>query len=271
MAVNGTIKRGKRLIRSWLGSFRGESREKQGEPTLSPSPEATREAIEQLVGMQINNLEIYIHALKHRSIFRGHITKGTESNERLEFLGDAVLGAVVAERLYEEFPDRDEGFLTRMRANLVNGKVLADYARAIDLGSMILMSENMASSAGRDNQTILADAFEAIVGAVYVDLGFWSARQFVYRLLDQLVDLEQVAVRRSNYKSLLLEYVQARGWGQPSYAVVREEGPSHNRNFTIEVLVGGTSHGQGSAGSKKEAEQLAARKALDKFRSEEHG
>src|SRR5690606_1718119 len=192
-----------------------------------------------------------------------------ESNERLEFLGDAVLGAVVAERLYTAYPDRDEGFLTRMRANLVNGQVLADYARAIGLGPLILMSENMAASEGRDNTTILADAFEAVVGALYLDLGFAAARTFVFTLLDDLVDMDDLAEQRSNYKSLLLEYVQARGWPQPTYEVVAEEGPSHNRLFTIDMLVDGLPRGRGAARSKKQAEQAAAREALETFRREE--
>ena len=228
-----------------------------------------RKDIEDLVGMPIRDLSLYEHALRHRSMFRGHVTTGTESNERLEFLGDAILGAVVADLLFEEFPDDSEGFLTRMRANLVNGQALADYARTIQLGSLILMSENMAGSEGRDNQTILADAFEAMVGALYLDLGFGAVRRFIFRLIDELVDLDSLAVQRSNFKSLLLEYVQARGWTQPSYAVVTEEGPSHDRRFTIDVLVEGTPRGRGQAASKKQAEQHAAREALDALRPED--
>lgn len=257
------MKRGQRLVRSWFGVLRRPLNRPSGE--VMPSG-VTRADIERLVGIPISNLGLYEHALRHRSIFRGHVTTGTESNERLEFLGDAVLGAVVAERLYAEFPDRSEGFLTRMRANLVNGLALADYARAINLGSLILMSDNMARSEGRDNPTILADAFEAIVGALYIDLGFGAARRFVFRVIDELVDLESLAVLRSNFKSLLLEYVQARGWAQPMYAVAAEEGPSHDRRFTIDVLVEGMPRGRGEASSKKRAEQIAAREALDALR-----
>ena len=257
-------------MRSWLGAL-GRPFEPR-EPGLPPdrgevSAEGiARRDIEAVVGMPIGDLALYEHALKHRSVFRGIVTTGTESNERLEFLGDAVLGAVVAEHLYAEFPDRDEGFLTRMRANLVNGKALAGYARAIGLPPLILMSDNMAGSDGRDNQTILADAFEAIVGALYLDLGFAAARRFVLDLLGRLVDLGDLAVQRSNYKSLLLEYVQARGWPQPTYAVVNEEGPSHDRRFTVEVSVDEMPYGQGEARSKKQAEQAAAREALGALR-----
>ncbi len=229
-----------------------------------------RTDIERFVGMRINDLRFYEHALRHRSMFRGQVTTGTESNERMEFLGDAILGAAVAERLYTEFPDGSEGFLTRMRANLVNGQVLADYARTLHLGPLILMSENTARSEGRNNPTILADAFEAIVGALYLDLGFGAARRFVFRVIDQLVDLESLAMQRSNFKSLLLEYVQARGWAQPTYSVAAEEGPSHDRHFTIDVLVEGTPRGRGLAGSKKQAEQAAAHEALDALCSEEN-
>jgi ribonuclease-3 len=272
-AVNGSLQRGQRLVRSWLGVLRRPFERPpptDGAPTraredITPSGVARRD-VERLVGMPVGDLALYEHALRHRSVFRGVVTTGTESNERLEFLGDAVLGAVVAERLYAEFPDRDEGFLTRMRANLVNGQVLADYARAIGLGPLILMSDNMATSDGRQNQTILADAFEAVVGAIYLDLGFAAARRFVFELIDRLVDLHGLVEQRSNYKSLLLEYVQARGWPQPTYEVIVEEGPSHDRRFTIDVLVDGVPRGRGQARSKKQAEQGAAREALDALR-----
>ncbi|MDX1421096.1 MAG: ribonuclease III [Rubricoccaceae bacterium] len=267
------MKRGQRLVRSWIGVLRRpfDARPRAGRVPRRPRAEATasgvtRRDIERLVGMPVGDLGLYEHALRHRSMFRGTTTTGTESNERLEFLGDAVLGAAVAERLYDEFPDRDEGFLTRMRANLVNGQTLADYARAIGLGPLILMSDNMASSEGRENQTILADAFEAIVGALYLDLGFGAARGFVFDLLDRLVDLPAVSAQRSNYKSMLLEFVQARGWPQPTYEVAVEEGPSHDRRFTIDVLVDGAARGRGTARSKKQAEQAAAREALDALR-----
>ncbi len=263
--MNGSPQ-GPPALRGWRRLLRRFGRRRR--PAVTPSGVA-RADVEALLGVPIGDLGLYEHALRHRSMFRGHVTDGTESNERLEFLGDAVLGAVVAERLYTAYPDRDEGFLTRMRANLVNGQVLADYARAIGLGPLILMSENMAASEGRDNTTILADAFEAVVGALYLDLGFAAARTFVFTLLDDLVDMDDLAEQRSNYKSLLLEYVQARGWPQPTYEVVAEEGPSHNRLFTIDVLVDGLPRGRGAARSKKQAEQAAAREALETFRREE--
>jgi ribonuclease-3 len=216
--------------------------------------------------MPVGDLQLYEHALRHRSLFRGLVTDGTESNERLEFLGDAVLGAVVAERLYRAFPDRDEGLLTRTRATIVNGKALAGFAESIDLGRLVLMSDNMEGSEGRTNPTILADAFEAVIGALYLDRGFGAARRFVNGILDRCVDLEHAAADRSNHKSRLLEMAQALGLPQPVYEVLSEEGPSHDRWFTIAAVVGGETLGEGADRSKKGAEQAAAREALAALR-----
>ena len=255
-------------MRSWIGALRGPA-ERRGpvSRTEAEMDEVTargvsRRAIEGLVGMPIGDLRLYEHALRHRSLFRGLSTDGTESNERLEFLGDAVLGAVVAERMYKAFPDRSEGLLTRTRALVVNGKALAGFAETIGLAPLVLMSENMEGSDGRSNQTILADAFEAVVGAIYLDLGFAASRRFVNGVLDDCVDLREAAADRSNYKSLLLEHVQALGLEQPSYKVLAEEGPSHDRRFTVAAVVDGVALGEGSDRSKKGAEQAAAEQAL---------
>ncbi|MEM6325583.1 MAG: ribonuclease III [Bacteroidota bacterium] len=281
-------RRGGRLFRSWTGAARGavagalrlparpirrgldRFRQRPGSGTAEASSGGVRrEDIERLVGMPVNDLELYEHALRHRSIFRGQPTDGTESNERLEFLGDAVLGAAVAERLYRRFPDRDEGFLTRTRANLVNGKTLARFAETIGLHELVLLSDNMETSGGRSTPTILADAFEAVVGAVYLDQGFAEARAFVNRVLETCVDLDAAAEQRTNFKSQLLEFVQARAMSQPTYCVVGETGPSHDRTFTVEAMVDEVAYGQGQAGSKKQAEQRAAREALEALRHRE--
>ena len=216
--------------------------------------------------MGVGDLALYEQALRHRSLLRGQPRSHLYSNERLEFLGDAVLGFVVADYLYRHFPDETEGFLTRLRAKLVNGQALARYAEMIDLGDIILMSENMVQTEGRQNQTILADAFEAVIGALYLDRGMSAARRFIHHTMLDHADLNTLAAQRDNFKSLLLEYVQAEGWPQPQYRVVTEEGPSHDRTFTVEVFVNDTAYGQGRASSKKSAEQKAAREALDRLR-----
>jgi ribonuclease III len=226
-------------------------------------------ALEQLTGHSIRNLALYKRALTHRSVARGETDSHLISNERLEFLGDAVLGFVTAEDLHHRFPDRDEGFLTRLRAKLVNGQALARAAQGIELATHVRMSGNMEQSGGRRNQTILADAFEALIGALYLDLGLEAARAFIHRTMLDQVNLLELAVQRDNYKSLLLEFAQARGWRQPVYQVVSEEGPSHEKTFTVEVLVEQTPCGLGMAGSKKQAEQHAARQALTQLQRQE--
>lgn len=215
-------------------------------------------------------MDLYRQALLHRSVFRGEPTGHLRSNERLEFLGDAVLGFVTAEHLYKEFTDRNEGFLTRMRAKIVNGQALARFAQALDLGPLVSMSQNMDQSGGRQSPTILADALEAVIGALYLDLGEDAARVFIEERILRAIDLEDLADQKDNYKSLLLEYAQSVGWAQPQYRVAHEQGPSHDKTFTMEVLLNGETYGTGVAQSKKKAEQDAAGEALDRLRSENH-
>jgi len=236
----------------------------------SPSNGAslTKAMVSRLVRRPVHNLTLYRRALTHRSLLRSRTHDVSESNERLEFLGDALLDLIVGEMLYHRFADRNEGFLTRLRAKLVSGKVLATYARRIDLGDYLLMSRNAEKGEGRDNSSILADAFEALVGALYLDQGYEAAQSFVRDDVLDGVDLQEVAKQEENYKSLLLERMQAQGRPQPTYRVIGEDGPSHDKTFTVEALVDDTPYGTGSAGSKKQAEQQAAREALQQMRIE---
>jgi ribonuclease-3 len=215
-----------------------------------------------LIGRPVDDLSHYRRALTHRSLLRVHPTHEFRSNERLEFLGDALLDVFVGEVLYERFPDKDEGALTRLRARLVSERPLATYARRLDLGTHLLMSQNAAEGEGRDNPSILADAFEALVGAVYLNLGYEAARAFIQEQVLAPLDLREVATRDENYKSQLLEHLQAEGRPQPTYHVVRETGPSHDKTFTVEVRVDDTAYERGTAGNKQEAEQQAARRTL---------
>ncbi len=236
--------------------------EPPGETTATPRSDVSPERIEHMTGVPVRDLSLYDRAFTHRSILRAHPESQLVSNERLEFLGDAVLGFVVAEQLHRQFPDRDEGFLTKLRSKLVNGQALARYARSIELGSLINMSENMDQTGGRQSVSILADAFEALIGAMYMDAGLEETRRFISRVMFEKVDLNDLAQQHDNYKSLLLEYAQAKGWPQPRYRVTLEEGPSHDRTFTVEVLIQDRGFGTGTAGSKKRAEQIAASEAL---------
>ena len=226
---------------------------------------ALRAVILELTGFEPIDVSLYDTAFKHRSILRRRTDTRIISNERLEFLGDAVLGFVVADYLYRRFSGENEGFLTRLRAKLVNGQALARAARAIGLGEHIQMSDNMVRKDGRDNASILSDALEALMGAVYLDLGMNPARDFIHRLMLDDVNLSKLAKHKDNFKSLLLEHVQSMGDDQPRYELVSEQGPGHSRNFTVDVFVGDRNLGRGSAGNKKTAEQRAAREALDRL------
>ena len=231
--------------------------------SLPPEARVSRDAVESLLGRSVDDVSIYRRALTHRSLLRVYPDRPVASNERLEFLGDALLDVFISEVLYERLPDEDEGTLTRLRARLVSEQPLATYARRMDLGAQLLMSKNAAQNQGRDNPSLLADAFEALVGAVARDLGHAAARAFVHDQVVTPFDLMALATQDENYKSRLLEALQAEGRPQPTYHVVQETGPSHDKTFTVEVRVGDASYGQGTAGNKQAAEQEAARRTLE--------
>jgi ribonuclease-3 len=237
----------------------------KGEADLERRQEEEQEKeanIARVTGFPVKNLELYERALRHSSLARLPGNRHLQSNERLEFLGDAVLGLATAEYLYDQFSDKDEGFLTRVRAKLVNKKALAEYAETIGVQPLLEMSKDMERAGGRVNPSLLANAFEALLGAVYLDHGYPVARTFVVNTIVRSVDLHEKASRRENYKSLLLEFAQARGWPQPQYRVVDEHGPGHERVFHVEVIIGSLAYGTGKGKSKKSAEQRAARSAL---------
>lgn len=220
--------------------------------------------LEEILKFSIKNKSYYIQALMHRS-FLEELENDDKSNERLEFLGDSVLSLIVAEYLYENFPDEDEGFLTKIRAKLVNRIALSDAAEEIGLAKFILINPNLTNTFARASKTVLSDAFEALVGAVYLDHGLDVCKKFIYRVLiipltkdgDYLID--------ENYKSQLLEYAQANRFDVPNYMVIEEQGPQHDRTFTVKVTVGVDYFGIGIGKNKKTAEQNAAKSALEKI------
>jgi len=215
-----------------------------------------------VMGCSISKKELFRQALRHRSLLRGNPEAYMMSNERLEYLGDSIVGFLVAEHLYENFPGRDEGFLTRLRAKLVNGRALAERARGIDLGRFIQVSDSL-NVDQRNSNSILADAFEAVIGAIYLDQGMDITRAFVEKTVLHHVDLLELAEVKDNFKSSLLEFVQARSRNQPVYEVKSESGPSHDKRFVVAVLIDGKECGRGEDRSKKSAEQIAAKQALE--------
>ncbi len=220
--------------------------------------------LENLIGTSINNSSFFIQALTHRS----YLEQNEEydiSNERLEFLGDSVLSLIVAEYLFDAFPEKDEGFLTKVRAKIVNRLALAEAAEKINLVDFILVSKNISSTFVNGSKTILADALEALIGAIYLDSGLDAAKTFIQRILIQPNLKEGLYLIDENYKSQLLELAQANKMESPTYMVTKEEGPQHNRIFTVKVLIGDKEYGYGKGKNKKSAEQKAAQAALEKL------
>jgi len=220
------------------------------------------QALEAKLGYTFSDRTLLRNALLHRSHI--HVTglERERSNERLEFLGDAVLGLVVNEELYRNFPDRSEGDLTKMKALLVCGTRLSEVAGHIHLGVHIHMSRSEAATGGRNRSSILADTTEALLGAVYLDGGLGPARKVINRVV--LQGSENLLARRSlrNYKSRLQELIQARHKSPPRYRVLDVEGPDHDRLFKVAVTFSGKTLGLGEGRNKKTAEQNAAQEAL---------
>jgi ribonuclease-3 len=222
-------------------------------------------AWQQSLGIAFNNISLLEQALVHSSYVNENPGLAPTSNERLEFLGDAVLGLVVAERLYQDFPQFTEGRMTRLRAALVRRETLARMAQAIGLGDYLYLGKGEEASGGRQKPVNLAGAVEAVIGAIFLDQGLARARDFTLKLLE--ADLQKAVTQGGSidYKSELQELIQAREQQTPSYHIIESTGPEHDKRFTVEVKVGDTLLGRGSGKSKKAAESEAARVALEKL------
>jgi len=208
-----------------------------------------------------NDSSLLLRALTHRSYINEHAGAG-EDNERLEFLGDAVLDFLSGSYLYRRFPELDEGGLTRMRAALVNTEGLAALAIEIDLGQHLRLGKGEDDSGGRKRSTLLCDGFEAVMGAYYLDSGLEAVRQYVEPLFDTSSRVVIVGETDVDAKSGFQEWAQAERGQTPHYAQLAVSGPDHNREYTVEVLVGEESFGTGSGPNKQAATQSAARAAL---------
>ena len=232
-----------------------------GDETHPLAGERLRE-FERRIDYRIHEKDHFVRALLHRSYLQ-HKHNAGSSNERMEFLGDSILNLIVGEYLYHHYPRAEEGDLTKMRSRLVNRKALAAYAKAIGLADFILTSPSASSGLGKGQDTIAADTFEALIAAIYMDGGFDAARRFVERRVLSAMKSGAVVTADENYKSMLLEYAQANGLGIPRYTIVLEEGPDHDRTFTVEVALSDGRRGRGKGKNKKEAEQAAAARAIE--------
>jgi len=235
-------------------------------PARPESPDAPLRSFQDRIDVQFSDVEILRQALTHRSYLGANGNDLSTSNERMEFLGDSVLELVVNEYLYGHFPEHQEGDLTKMKSLLVSRNILSDQARDMELGQFLFLSDAESDSGGRQRPSILADAFEAVIGAIYLDQGMDAARRFLEPRL--LVDAPGILSDRkfTNYKSVLQEYVQAEFKTYPRYRVASQSGPDHRKIFTVDVSVRGKKLGEGRGSNKKRAEQSAARDALESLK-----
>ena len=217
------------------------------------------EALDRALGISFEDPELRETALTHRSFAFEHGRPVT--NERLEFLGDAVLGLVVTDMAYREYPDLPEGSLAKLRAAIVNMTALADVARGLDLGRLVLLGKGEEQSGGRDKSSILADALEAVFGAIYLDLGLDTARAVIERLFRPRMEAYERGEGDLDNKTILQELASQALRTMPDYRI-EERGPDHEKEFTATAFLGGEPLGTGIGRSKKEAEQHAAREAF---------
>ena len=218
------------------------------------------EALEEKLGYRFANRALLENALTHSSYANENRAKGVQSNERLEFLGDSVLGMVVADYLYRTHPDLPEGDLTRTRAALVCEESLAEVAQVLELGAYLKLGKGEEAGGGRTRPSITADAVEAVLAAVYLDGGIGSARKLIQRFI---LDKEEEKSASRDYKTALQELVQRESGQVLRYQLVGESGPDHAKTFTVQVDLNGRAVGRGEGRSKKEAEQMAARAAIE--------
>jgi ribonuclease-3 len=220
--------------------------------------------LERKLGYRFKSRELLERALTHRSYLNASSNGELWANERLEFLGDSVLGMVTSRFLFENFPDKNEGDLTKLKSTLVSEANLSQIARSISLGKYLRMSEEEEKAGGRERSSIVSDAYEAVIGAVFLDGGLAPAEKMIRKqILEKCLEITSDRTFH-NFKGELLEYMQALGLGLPQYKVTQEHGPDHQKRFTIEVsTTRGRKMGEGVGKNKKEAEQKAARMALE--------
>jgi ribonuclease-3 len=225
-------------------------------------------AIEESLGIKFKDKALLQRALTHRSYLNEHPDYLLEDNERLEFLGDAILDFVTGEYLYHHFPEMREGQLTSLRAALVRTETLAQFAKRLSLGDHLLLGTGEAESGGRQRIAVLGDSFEALIGALYLDQGLISVQNFVHGIIGPEVNRILAEAGDKDAKSLLQELSQGYWQITPTYRTVSEDGPDHAKVFTVEALIGGKPYGRGIGPSKQSAAQVAAREALERLSRE---
>lgn len=222
-------------------------------------------SLEMRLGVSLQPESLFEKVLRHRSTKESSDIESYETYERFEFLGDAVLDLVVADLLFERYPKEDEGFLTKFRSKLVKKETLATLAESIQLVEAIQFGERTQDASVRESRSVLADLFESLIGGLYLTYGYDRVKVILASLLDKEIHFEEVSTKIDNYKSMLLEYCQARKWEQPVYELLKEQGPGHRKTFTVSVSVNEQVLGEGKGSRLKQAEQHAAKVALQQL------
>ena len=226
----------------------------------------TREDINKITGFNPINVLSYQKAFIHKSVLRFLTDENLNSSyERFEFLGDSVLNLIIAKFIFHKYPDKEEGYLTRIRTKLVNGKTLAYLAKKINLNQFLIISKNVESINGRNNDRILEDIFEAFLCSIHTDLGYKYAENFVIRLINEHIDFNFLE-EDNNYKDILLRKCQQSLQINPEYELISTTGPAHKKVFTSIVIINGTRYSTGMGNTKKESEQNASKNTLEIIR-----
>ena len=232
--------------------------------------EITRKDIEKIINMKPIDIVKYKQAFVHKSIVK--CAKENEcipeymknSYERYEFLGDSVLSLVVAKYLFNKYPNEHEGYLTKIRTKLVNGKTLSFLAEKLNLGKFLILNTKVENINGRTNKRILEDIFEALICAIYLDLGFDYAEKFIISTINKFINFDELLID-NNYKDILLRYCQNKYSTTPTYELIESYGPPHNKTFKIVCLINGKKHKYGIGKNKKDAEQISAQETINEL------
>jgi len=225
--------------------------------------------IQGVIGYRFRSADLLRQALTHKSSVSPEGGGDLFSNERLEFLGDAVLNCLITEHLYQAYPEQHEGQLSKIKSLVVSRKILGEIARSFDLGSYIVFGVSEEKTGGRDRLSIVSNAFEAVLGAVFLDGGYREAGRFLHKFLFGRIDEIIEDEGNVNYKSVILEMAQRDGFGMPRYVMVSAYGPDHAKVFTVRIEIGGVVLGEGTGQNKKVAQQSAARNALMNYNADE--
>lgn len=248
-------------IKIFRSFFRSEKKNRQSEEAL--------DRLQDVIGYHFSSIGLLKQALTHKSSIAPEDTKGLLSNERLEFLGDAVLNCLVTEHLYLSHPDKSEGQLSKIKSLVVSRKILGELAISFDLGKYLIFGISEEKSGGRNRQSTLSNAFEAVLGSVYLDGGLEPSKEMLRRFLFGRIPEFLKDERNVNYKSKILELSQRDGFGIPKYVTIAATGPDHAKEFKIRIDVNGVPMGEGIGSNKKVAQQNAAQIAVLNYNKEE--